>query len=302
MLAAAGALALFGLLALLSDTFDDDRVLAMIVGGLVLAGALALAFFGGPVYVTAASAAAGLAVLVFVGGLLGDTLTDDIGAYLLILAAAELVLFLVVPGLRGRPFLLALALALIALALAALIGDDGDSSVEDQFATDEFGETLIDPLDIGASFLRAATTLLVVGGAYLGATALLDHRGYRRLATPFVAVGAAAAAAGAYTTSVEIDETGNAELVIVVGAVLVGVAAAGARRASLWLGVGLVTAGAITLAVSIADDSAAVGGLLVLVAAALIAAVAVLVLGRGWLRAATPPTSEPPLAPPPPPS
>jgi hypothetical protein len=297
LLAAAGVLVPFGLLLLLGEAIDEARILAILVGGVVLAGAIALALVGGPSYVTAASAAAGLAVLAFVGGLLGESLTDDIGAYLLILAAAELVLFLAVPGLSGRPFLLGLALALVALALSALVGG-GPDTVEDPFVVDgPDGEDAIDPLGFGSSFFQATTTLLVVGGAYLGVAALLDHRGFRRLATPFVFVGAAAAIAGAYGTAVELDETGNAVLVTVVGAVLVAVAAAGARRASMWLGVGLVAAGALAFTGSIADDSATLGGFLVLIAAALIGGVGFL-LGRDGFHALTRPPDAPPPSPP----
>jgi MFS family permease len=196
LLAAAGLLAFVGVGALLSEVFDDERALAIVLGGLGLAGAIVLAILGGPRFVTAASAIAGVAVIAFIGGLLGDWLGEEPGPYLLLLALAELVLFLAVPGLRGRPFLLALALALLALGLAALVADDRFQGVSDDVAEGTAFE-VDDPLGLSPSVSRGATTLLVVGGAYLGAAFLLDRRQHRRLATPFVAIGAAAAVLGA---------------------------------------------------------------------------------------------------------
>jgi MFS family permease len=109
----------------------------------------------------------------------------------------------------------------------------------------------------------AATVALIIGLVFLGVGYALDRRGYAGAATPFVAVGAIEALAGAIVLGGNDSLLLGGLLAIVAGAAVGLVGGHGdRRRATTWIGVLAVFGGCVAVISDIAPSSAAgVGGI-----------------------------------------
>ena len=108
-----------------------------------------------------------------------------------------------------------------------------------------------------------STTSLIIGLVFLGAGALLDRRKLAGAATPFIAVGAIEALAGAVALGGSKGTLAGGLLAAAAGIVVGVVGAMGPqRRASTWIGVLAIFGGLVAVLVDIAPGSAAgVGGI-----------------------------------------
>ena len=253
-------------------------------GGLIgatlvlLAAGYALAFSSLTMLRPAATVlvAAGVAVLPF--AVLRGLTDDGKLAGPLALVALLAIAAYVAPGLRGRPFLLGLALLAVLLTLGWLVlqGSPSSSGVDSGF-----GDESTTPIDaVSNPSESVAAMVLAVGAAYVACTALLDRRGYRGLGTVFAAVGIAGVVLGTLGTSQNLGNVGGALLVVAAGIVLAAVGAFAHRRATLWIGVAFLVPGIIGLVAALLSDNPSpwaigililVGGLVVGMAAWVVA-------------------------------
>jgi hypothetical protein len=230
-----------------------------------------LAAFRAPFLVPAATAAASIATPILIGLLLFDPATEGRFKSFLVLTTLAWALMLVAPGLRGRPWLLGLVLyGVVASVMYLTATDAGTITIEDE----DF------PAEFNPSFTGNSSKLVLLFGAgYLITAAVLDQKRRRGTATPFVAVGIAAALTGAIGVATDLDELGGVVLFGLVSLAVLAVGALGDRRASTWLGAAGVTTTGVALIEQLVDDDtsgAAVAVLLLVVAALLIA-------GGAWL-------------------
>ena len=282
--AAAGVLSAAGVLVVGSGR-------SVSTGGLIgaalvlLAGGYALAFSSLTMLRPAATVlvAAGVAVLPF--AVLRGLTDDGKLAGPLALVALLAIAAYVAPGLRGRPFLLGLALLAVLLTLGWLVlqGSPTSSGVDSGF-----GDESTTPINaVSNPSESVAAMVLAVGAAYVACTALLDRRGYRGLGTVFAAVGIAGVVLGALGTSQNLGNVGGALLVVAAGIVLVAVGAFAHRRATLWIGVAFLVTGIVGLVAAVLNDNPSPWaiGILILVGG--------LVVGlAAWVVASRRPTSE----------
>lgn len=282
--AAAGVLVAFGLLAI--GAGRDVSTGGLIAAALVLlAGGYVLAYSPLTALRPAATAlvAAGIIVLplaVFRGATDDGKLAGPL-ALMTVLAAVAYA----APLLRGRPFLLGLALLGLLLTLGWLVLQ-GSS---DQFGGDGFDDGGSTPITaVGSTTESVSAMVLIVGAAYVACTALLDRRGYRGLGTVFAAVGIVGVVLGTGGTAQNFGSVGGAILVLAAGAVLAAVGAIAHRRATLWIGVTFVASGVIAVvAALLSDDPSPVAvGLLIVLGGLVVGAVAWLLARRGELSEA----------------
>jgi hypothetical protein len=228
-----------------------------------------------------AMVAIGIVVLSFAA--LESTVEDGhLGGPLALVTVLAVAAYLA-PGLRGRPFLLGMAVFGLMLMLAALAAESADDIVEDI---------------VEDSVQSVSAVLLVVGALYAGATAYFDRRGYRGAGTSFAAAAIVGVVVGTIGTASRFGEGGGAVLVLLAGAALVAVGNISGRRATMWTGAALLASGVIAIVAVIlgSDASPIAAGLLIAVAGLVVAGVAYyLQLRRRYVAA--PPASVPPPAP-----
>jgi hypothetical protein len=212
----------------------------------------------------AAVALVSIGAVVFVFEAFRDSVADGkLAAPFIVVAVLTLVMY-VAPILRGRPFLLGIALTSLVGCLAFLVAQ-GDLNGSD---------SLSGANNIGASAAEDAyAALLVAGVVLLAAAFLLDRAGYHGVATVFVAVSIISVLAGAAGTAARVGEAGGAVLVGLAGLALAVVGYLGQRRLTTWLGAAVVTYGVAALVIAIVSSDDRVGGgiLLAVFGAALVA-------------------------------
>jgi hypothetical protein len=271
LMAAAGALGAVGALVLAADVLDEARVFAVLVAALLVItgyGLLAAVPQAAPAAVVLVAAGAG-ALPPF---LLFDEATDRLSGILALMTVLWALTW-IAPLTQGRPFLLGLALAgawLLVLDLA----DDGPPG-SDGFLLDKTPYYLS----------------LLVGAGFLAVTWALDRRRQPSLATPFAAVGDAAALVGAGGVAVDLGDLGGSVLVVVTGLTLGWVGHAGGRRLTTWLGAGVAGGGVFGIVAEIVGNDAsdrAGGSALVVAGAVLVATLAIVERQRAGQLPATP--------------
>lgn len=282
--AAAGVLVAFGLLAIgagrnLSTGGLIGAALVLLAGGYVLAYSPLRALLPA----ATALVATGIVVLplaVFRGATDDGKLAGPLAVMTLLAAVAY-----AAPLLRGRPFLLGLALLGLLLTLGWLVLQ-GSS---DQFGGDAFDGGGSNPITAVSSTSESVSAMvLIVGAAYVACTALLDRHGYRGLGTVFAAVGIVGVVLGTGGTAQNFGSVGGAILVLAAGAVLAAVGAIAHRRATLWIGVAFVASGVIAVVAALLNDdpSPVAVGLLIVVGGIVVGAVAWLLARRASLSEA----------------
>ena len=161
-----------------------------------------------------------------------------------LLATLALVVVYLVPGTRGRPVPLGVALA----GLWFLLLDA---------TTDGFGVSV----DAGTSVADDGSLVsMLYGLALLGVAFWLDKAGrHGVLATPFVAIGNLAYIIGTFGVIGNVtggDETGTSLLVVAAGVVLMFIGNTGRdRRFTTWTGAAGVFAGIVSFVASVFDDT-----------------------------------------------
>jgi hypothetical protein len=281
--AGGGTLTAIGALVLGAGDDGDNRPGILIASALLVVIAYVVAAVGDRRLRPSAVAVAALGVVVFVFEAFRDSVADGrLAAPFIVLALLTLVMY-AAPILRGRPFLLGVALTSLVGCLAFLVaGDLGSDNVSDAS-------------NIGASAAEDAyAALLLAGVVLLVAAFLLDHVGYHGVATVFVAVAVISVVAGAFGTAARFDEVGGAILVALAGLGLALVGYFGQRRFTTWFGAAVVTYGvaALVLAIVSSDDRVG-GGILLAVFGAGLVAVSFL-LPRIWRARANQSTQLPP--------
>ncbi|WP_229022962.1 DUF2510 domain-containing protein [Actinomarinicola tropica] len=264
--AAGGVLGVLGAFVTISET--DGRTPSNLVAVLVLLAAYALAL-AGPAWTRPAALAGGVVAPLVLAGNLAPELDGRMAIILpaLLAGGAWLAMFLA-PGLRGAPVLVAGALL---AAWAAFTG--ATAPTNDAFRSVEvygmggtgYWDAPVNPIGQGESTLVVALVVVCVA-------AVLDRRGWRVLATPFIAVGVVLGFVGVSSVTSGVDSiAASAVLVIAVGGVIAVVGGSGRRRGSTWIGTGLAVAGIVALLADLVDDPTGAGVLLVLIAAGLVA-------------------------------
>ncbi len=190
--------------------------------------------------------------------------------------------------LRGRPFLLGLAL----VALMAAFGSEAATQSGDSLRqVDGFGLSTGQLLGVVG---WSGGALLVVGLIYLVVSAVLDSQGLRGLATCFVAAALIGALFGTYLVAGTFDDTSGALFAAAIGFVLAVVGAMHQRRFTAWAGALIVTAAlAAAMVAIVTPGSSTVAGACVLVAGIVLGALA---FGLLWFEAyrARPRDARPP--------
>lgn len=206
---------------------------------------------------SAAVAVGAIAILVLAGTIPAPD-SDSLGRTVLLLATIGYVVAWIVPGYRGHPIMLGLALLTVAGLLADLIGAGDGSTVDpgDLFAVPGYE-------------VAAGRILLLVGLAYLVGVWFFDRRGYVGVGTAFAVGSLLTTTAGAAIVAADLGDTGGSLLLVIVGAVVCGVGARSGRRATAWWGAALCGTGSASLAISLFDPSAADSGGLTVTAAGL---------------------------------
>ena len=152
------------------------------------------------------------------------------------------------PGLRGRPTLLATAVGWSTTGLATL-------TIEAKLRYGYEGLDF-DSLDFIAQ--QAGVAIMVLGIAQLIVGWNLDRKLWPNLATPFIAIGIYAAFAGAagYLSAGDYGDIASIVLLIAVSLGLIFIGGVSNRRATTWIGTTFLAGGLIGLVISvIGDDS-----------------------------------------------
>jgi hypothetical protein len=270
--AAAGAFVVVGVVAFVAEADNQDPTAPGVVFSLIL---IAVALLAG-VRAAGPLRAACVTALVFAVPLLwffaffgsGSFGKGELrGVYLLSLVCYG-VLYLAT-WTKGRAIFLGGVLLAFASWAAFEVGDSSSgvvpfqSEISSRTATDSSGMSFATEDDATDATDATATVAMVIGLVFLGAGALLDRRGYAGAATPFVAVGAIEALAGAIVLGGNDSLLLAGFLAIAAGAVVGLVGGHGdRRRATTWIGVLAVFGGCVAIIVDIAPSSAAgVGGI-----------------------------------------
>ena len=229
-------------------------------------------------------------------------------------ATAVLVLLWFLPGLQGRPTVLAAALVTgtYAAAAAMAVAVGFDRAVEPAFGTGSLADSF-DPFGplgpFGSDGVKAgATVALAVGGGFLVLAAVVDRMELPGLGTPLIVAGVVTGLLGSFLLAPDNDLL-RASTPIVVVALLGAVGVHGGRRASVWLAGVLAVPLLVQLLFALLGDDPSpslVVLLLFLVAVlVLIAAAVALTLGGRGPGGPTAPlstwTAPPPVPPPAPP-
>lgn len=152
------------------------------------------------------------------------------------------------PGLRGRPTLLATAVGWSTTGLATLTIE-----AKLRYGYEGLG---FDSLDFIAQ--QAGVAIMVLGIAQLIVGWNLDRKLWPNLATPFIAIGIYAAFAGAagYLSAGDYGDVASIVLLIAVSLGLIFIGGVSNRRATTWIGTTFLAGGLIGLVISvIGDDS-----------------------------------------------
>lgn len=254
-----GAAIAAGVLAAMAGN-DPSRGKLIVTAIVLLVAAVALRILVGLEELKAA--ALGMAMVAIPALALAATVSDNRGGFLtgLVLAVVFVGVWLA-PGFRGNNMLLAAAL-LSLLAAFGSISSTADSQLEkcQQYVNegnfDAFQQDCQDlSTDTSSNILPATITdslgdqgVIYLAGAalFLGATWVLDRRGYRGTGTAFAAAGLVASLTGAALLAGKFNSTLGPVFVTLVGALVCLVGSHGARRATTWWGAALVAGGIVT--------------------------------------------------------
>jgi hypothetical protein len=251
----------------------------------VLAAAVALRLL--VKFMEVRAAAVGMAIVAIPGLALSATVSDNRGGFVtgLLLALLFLAAWMA-PGFRGTNMLLAAGLLGLLGAFGSL-SSTADSQIEkcNQYISDGNFEAFDQECqnlsaDSSSNLLPTAVTdslgdqgvIYLVGAALLlGATWVLDRRGYRGTGTAFAAAGLIASLAGAALLANKFNSTLGPLFVTVVGVLVCIVGSHGARRSTTWWGAALVAGGVVSfVGVQMKPDSNGATGAVGIIAGAVL--------------------------------
>jgi hypothetical protein len=251
------AIAIGLLIALAGDSPGRGRLIAVSLGLLALAAVLRLFVKVHEVQ----AAAVGVLLVGIVGFGISATASGNRADFLTgLLLAALFIGAWAAPGFRGTNLLLA-------IGLLALLGGVGSLTTTSNSLLEKCNQYIADgnfdayDKDCQALALQDTTTFLptaitdslgdqgviyLAGAAlFLGATWVLDRRGYRGTATAFAAAGLLAALVGTGLLTSKFGSTSGPVFVTVVGVLVCIAGSHGGRRATTWWGAVLVALGVI---------------------------------------------------------
>jgi len=224
----------------------DENVLG---GALVAIGALvglwfvAKKFSG---YVVGSVAATQIIIPVFIFGIFVDEIDRGKIGLPILLTGVVLGLLWALPGLRGRPTLLASAVGWATSGIATL-------TIESRLSYGYQGLE-IDSLNFIAQ--EAGVVIMALGIAQLILGWNLDRKHWPNLATPFIAIGIYTAVAGAagYLSTGDYSDTASIILLIALSLGLIFVGGVSSRRATTWIGTTFLTGGLVGLVISLVGE------------------------------------------------
>lgn len=272
-----GAIAAVGVVSLLPESTLNEGFapLVIIVLGLLFAVGVAAQLLLSPKALALRAAGVGAGIVGAIGIAVGMTESQiDRGSVVVTLLLLALIgaSAWVLPGFRGRPTMLGLATFSTMFFVAAVIAE----SAVDRFSS---GSVLFsDPLrEVERTFAEAGWVLLVASAAYLTVALVLDRRGFRGIATAFVAPALVSTPTAIWlilssdTTGSSTPSAGVVLLIIVVGVLVCIVGSAGGRRATTWFGALICSSGSLALVGLLVDDGStqSFGAALVVCGAAL---------------------------------
>jgi len=275
--AAAGVLAMIGLIAIAIDSNDSDTNVIGIVLGLIAVGAGHGILVALPTRVRPAGVALitlGTAAALFF-------LFDDVDSpslLLFLLAAAYLGQWVLGPA-RGATVLLTLGLLSAWAFLLDLVAGDSSSGSSISVSDVSVPDSAFTNGDDTVSYVS-----LIIGIGLLFATRTLDGKKFHGTATSAVIVGDIAFLVGVFgVVSTFDDDAAGSIFIIIAGLVLAFVGAGGTRRFTTWLGGVGVLVGLLSLLTTAIDltDATQFGIVSIGVSAAIIATVAFVNLSGG---------------------
>jgi hypothetical protein len=266
-----GILTAVGLLALVSELFLSGDSSSFFPAGLILIAATAgLTYLAEkqPTYQSAITAASVVLLPVGCFFLLESTISDGKPAWAFLLAGVLFLLLWFLPGLCGRPSLLAASLLAWSIGLITLAAQSYLNGLSDYLLdyTDQ---------DIWIEVARQATALaILIGIACLIVGLKLDLRGWKKLATVFIGTGVLNATVGvlSFGQSRDLSDTSTAIFIAIYGIVLILLAVSTGRKATSWIAIGVASISIIALSSALLGESSdgaagvilvGVGGLLV---------------------------------------
>lgn len=258
-----------GIVALIGQS--GDRVAIVLAGLVTFAVALGVVRFVAPNVGFLTSPAVSVAVIGIFTTAIGVIVSDD-GAtgtdtpfQVLLLAGLLCVAAWSLPGFRGRPFLLGVALVVIPLALAGLVA--GGSSCEFQSECNPF-ESAAGSAGLSSG---AGVVLAIIGCLMLLAVRRLDALGRPGLATTFAAACIIDLVIGAFLVAVDLGSTGGPLLVALTGIALGVVGHLGERRGLTWTGAALAAGGVAVAIFDLVDtESSTLGGIVAVLTGAIV--------------------------------
>lgn len=221
----------------------------------------------GPADLKSAAVGAGVIGLLTLGV---SIVADDVGrGWAAFIVGALFLAAWVLPGFSGRPIMLGIGTLLMVAALGSATGSGGTNDAG-PFRSVPFNDVVGDQEVV---FLLAAAVLF-------GLVWWLDRAGYFGVATGLVVAALVSAFVGVGEAASNLDNTGAAVLIFVVGLIVCFVGSHGHRRATTWWGAVLATIGVVAFFASVLEpDSIGSTAAMFLISGVLLAA------GPGVVRA-----------------
>jgi hypothetical protein len=201
----------------------------------------------------------------------------QVDVVLLVSLLAWLVSYAVVPGARGHAFYLGVA----AVEFWVYLVDKVEPHLlEGALLAPFFGSfDSADDLDgLGATvrpdYASVATLSLVVGVIYLAAAFGLDRAGRAGTSVALVVASYPTMLVGLICAAVELPQSAEGVLLIVLGLVIAALAARSGHRATTWAWAGVVALGVVVIVADAVEDSAGGAGVVLIVVGLLLVAAA----------------------------
>jgi len=253
---------------------SSRRLLGVVLSLVVVAAGYVLALRArrGPLN-TAGVVASALGVPVLIGFLTFDAgsrgLPFSLDALALISVIAWLASYLVVPGTRGH----AVYLGLAAITLWFYVLDKAEPKVYTAGFLQFFGGSFFADIR-GPDWNTVALLSLFFGLAYYAVAFVLDRLGRTGPGAALAVGGFLATAAGSAAAAVNLPPIAEGVMLIVLGAILAGFGARGARRFTTWAWSAGVALGVVVIIGKLADQNSAAAGVALIVSGAVLVVLA----------------------------
>lgn len=247
LLAAGGVLVGIGICAISLNIMWGGYDRNLLGGAVVAVGALSGLWFIAKKYssyIVGSVAATQIIIPVVMYGMFIDRIDEGKIGLPILLIGLILGLFWALPGLRGRPTLLATAAGWITTGLATLTIESRIGYLDLEFDSVQFIAR-----EIGVVVMALGIAQLIVGWN-------LDRKHWPNLATPFIGIGIYTALAGAsgYLSAGDYGDAPSIILLIALSLGLIFIGGVANRRATTWIGTAFLTAGLIAFVISLLGD------------------------------------------------